>query len=204
MKKSMSFINVVACLLLAFSTFSAYSTDNNEPGETCEMKFIVVKPKKIRRLSPEEIVLLSKETLYSLRPKHLFLTSQVQGERILGGLRLTKDQLRALDLNSLHPETLEAIVRSKNALTFLSDAQAQSLDLRGFSPDTLSTLMSSCSSLSGNSLSAALILRLKFHELDFSEWSQYDLEPFIQDPFLAMHLKKSQIDFYKKSEVFKS
>ena len=45
---------------------------------------------------------------------------------------MTKDQFQALDLGSLHSETLEAIVRNNSALTFLSDAQAQSLDLSGF------------------------------------------------------------------------
>ena len=44
----------------------------------------------------------------------------------------------------------------------------------------------------------ALVLRHKFQEeLNFNEWSQQDLKPFIKDTSLAMLMKKSQIDSIK-------
>ena len=58
--------------------------------------------------------------------------------------------------------------------------------------------MSSLPDLENFSSTALILLRHKFQEeLDFSEWSQQDLKPFIQDPSLAMLMKKSQIDYIK-------
>ena len=100
MKKSVSFISVVAYLLLAFGTFSAYSVDDNETGETCEKKF-TVKPKKVRRLSPEDIGLLSKETLYSLRPKHLFLSFSSARRKKIRRLEIDKRSVSGFGLRQL-------------------------------------------------------------------------------------------------------
>ena len=202
MKKSVNFISV-GCFLLAFGTFSAHS------DEKCERQF-VVKPKKVKRLSPKEISSLSNETLHSLQPKHLFLkqggkqtvtphsqpgavyaskteTSEVEGQ--WGDLRVTVAQFQALDLNSLHPKTFELIVSRRDVLALLSDTQVQELSLNDLSPDIVRSLMSS---------SLAADLKQKFQELDLSQWPEEDLKPFIEDPSLAQHMGKKQIEAVKQ------
>ena len=167
------------CLLLVFGALNAHSTDDE-----CRKKFI--KPKKVKLLPPELLGSLSDEELYALQPKHLFLPKEGEG---LGELRLTVGQFQALQVSHLHPKTFEQIAKRPDVLRLLRDEQVQELDLNTISPNTLSLLMNSPLA---ESLSAI------FQELDFSQWSKEDLEPFIKDPSIAQYMSREQSDAIKR------
>lgn len=152
------------CLLLALGALNAHSAN----GE-CKRKF--TKPKRVKLLSPEEISSLSREETHALRPKHLFLSKKIED---WGDLRLTVEQFQALNINALHPETLEQIAERPVTRWLLSDKQIQELNLRTIPPGILYSLM-------GPPAGVRLSERFK-QELHPGAWSQRQLEPFIKDP----------------------
>ncbi|MCY4512699.1 MAG: hypothetical protein OXB86_03320 [Bdellovibrionales bacterium] len=157
---------------------------HSETNDQCHPQF-VVKPKRVKLLSPEEIRSLKREIQHSLQPKHLFFK---KGKK-WGDLRWTLGQFQALNLNNLHPQTLEVILTRKKIALLLSGTQIKTLDLNALSPEVLQAFMMHPLGVKWSD---------NFQDLRFSRWSYEQLKPFMTNPALARYFNQDQIQDIKR------
>ena len=144
----------------------------------------LMSPKQGEQIRLEFLGSGGREVLHSIRPKHLFL-KQEDGK--LGDLKLTIEQFQALDLNSLHPKTLEYILTRPDVLNLASEAQIQDIP-----KNTLRNVVfgDKASELSETTFHAALKAVLEVREDYYGSESKHSslnsdqIESLVRNPYI--------------------